>query len=127
MRVLTLSTLYPNAAQPQLGLFVERQTQGLAAVADVELVAGRGLPVWPLSRHPDLLPRGHRFFERWGFAGVFVGRFFGPLRASIPLVAGICSMPFIRFQLANVLSAVVWAAGVLAPGAFGLNWLRGWL
>lgn len=82
---------------------------------------------WPLSRHPDLLPRGHRFFERWGFAGVFVGRFFGPLRASIPLVAGICSMPFLSFQLANISSALAWSAGVLAPGAFGLNWLRAWL
>ena len=30
LRVLTLSTLFPNARQPQLGLFVERQTQGLA-------------------------------------------------------------------------------------------------
>jgi membrane protein YqaA with SNARE-associated domain len=34
--------------------------------------------LWPLSRNPDLIPRGHRFFERWGALGVFVGRFFGP-------------------------------------------------
>ena len=47
----------------------------------------------PASRHPDLLPRGHRLFERWGGAGVFFGRFLGPLRASVPLVAGICEMP----------------------------------
>src|SRR3954469_5281627 len=36
--------------------------------------------VWPLSRHPDLLPRGERFIARWGVLGIFIGRFFGPLR-----------------------------------------------
>jgi membrane protein DedA with SNARE-associated domain len=31
--------------------------------------------IWPLSRHPELLPRGQRFFKRWGVAGVFLGRY----------------------------------------------------
>ncbi|HEY0116681.1 MAG TPA: glycosyltransferase [Allosphingosinicella sp.] len=58
LRVLTLSTLYPDAHRPQLGLFVERQTQGLAALPDVEVqvVAAVGLPVWPLSLHPHYRP-----------------------------------------------------------------------
>lgn len=78
--------------------------------------------VWPLSRHPELLPRGHAFFEKWGIVGVFMGRFFGPLRAAIPLVAGICAMPDKKFQLANVASAFVWATGILAPGIIGMRW-----
>ena len=83
--------------------------------------------IWPLSRHPTLLPRGHAFFEKWGIAGVFLGRFFGPLRAAIPLVAGICEMPNLKFQLANVTSAFVWATGILAPGVLGMKWwLNGW-
>lgn len=58
LRVLTLSTLYPNSAQPTLGLFVERQTIGLAARPDVEVqvVAPVGLPLWPLSLHPHYRP-----------------------------------------------------------------------
>jgi membrane protein DedA with SNARE-associated domain len=80
--------------------------------------------VWPLSRHPLLLPRGHAFFEKWGVLGVFFGRFFGPLRAAVPLVAGTCAMPQLPFQLANVASALVWATGVLAPGVLGVEWLR---
>jgi teichuronic acid biosynthesis glycosyltransferase TuaC len=58
LRVLTLSTLFPNAHQPQLGLFVERQTQGLADLPEVEVqvVAGMGLPLWPLSLHPHYRP-----------------------------------------------------------------------
>ena len=58
LRVLTLSTLFPNAAQPTLGVFVERQTLGLATRPGVELeiVAPVGLPVWPQSLHPHYAP-----------------------------------------------------------------------
>lgn len=52
LRVLTLSSLFPDASRPNFGVFVERQTLGLAAHPDVELklVAPVGLPPWPLSR-----------------------------------------------------------------------------
>jgi membrane protein DedA with SNARE-associated domain len=79
--------------------------------------------VWPLSRHPQFLVRGERIFRRWGVVGVFCGRFFGPLRAAVPLVAGIFRMPNLQFQLANIASGVVWATGILAPGMFGGRWL----
>ena len=72
--------------------------------------------VWPLSRHPDLIPRGEIFMKKWGMPGIFIGRFFGPLRASVPLIAGIFEMPFWRFQLANFSSAFVWAAVLLTIG-----------
>ncbi len=72
--------------------------------------------LWPLSRHPDLLPRGERFMKRWGIPGIFIGRFFGPLRAAVPLVAGILAMPYWRFQFANFTSAFVWAAVLLTLG-----------
>jgi membrane protein DedA with SNARE-associated domain len=72
--------------------------------------------IWPLSRHPDLIPRGERFMKSWGIAGIFIGRFFGPLRASVPLIAGIFEMPFWRFQVANFLSAFIWAAVLLTLG-----------
>lgn len=83
--------------------------------------------VWPLSRNPHILQRGHRYFERWGFWGVFFGRFLGPLRAAVPLVAGICAMPLRYFQLANLLSALIWGAGILAPGMLGIRWLGQWM
>ena len=72
--------------------------------------------IWPLSRHPDLIPRGERFMRQWGVPGIFIGRFFGPLRASVPLIAGIFEMPFWTFQLANFTSAFVWAAVLLTLG-----------
>ena len=75
LRVLTLASLFPHGLKPTLGLFVERQTLGLAARDDVELevVSPIGRPAWPLSLHPhyaslDALP------EREAWKGVTVHR-----------------------------------------------------
>lgn len=81
------------------------------------------LTMWPLSRHPRLINKGKKFFLKHGTFGVFVGRFFGPLRAIVPLIAGTMSMPSFAFFIANVTSAFVWAFVILAPGTFGIHWL----
>lgn len=81
---------------------------------------------WPLSRHPEMLRRARAFVDRWGAVGVFLGRFLGPLRATVPLFAGIAAMPSLPFQVANWSSALLWAFLVLAPGAFGITALKGW-
>ncbi|MCP3660957.1 MAG: phosphatase PAP2 family protein [Gammaproteobacteria bacterium] len=74
----------------------------------------RGL--WPFSKHPKSLEKGIAFFERYGGKSVAIGRFFGPVRAIIPLVAGMMGMPRWRFFLANLLSALAWAPAYLLPG-----------
>ncbi|MBO1909861.1 DedA family protein [Microvirga sp. 3-52] len=71
--------------------------------------------VWPLSSHQHLSDRGEQFFARWGAWGVFLGRFIGPLRAVVPLTAGVFAMPMLLFQTATIASA--WAFLMLAPGA----------
>ena len=52
LRVLTLSTLFPDASRPNFGIFVERQTLALVSRDDVEvrIVAPVGIPPWPLSK-----------------------------------------------------------------------------
>ncbi|HET9639633.1 MAG TPA: glycosyltransferase [Allosphingosinicella sp.] len=59
LRVLTLSTLYPDSGRPSFGVFVERQTAALAARdgVEVEMVAPVGLPIWPLTLHPHYRAR----------------------------------------------------------------------
>ncbi|MCP9626658.1 DedA family protein [Rhodopseudomonas palustris] len=82
--------------------------------------------VWPLSKFPGLLTRGEDFVQKWGVPSIFIGRFFGPLRASVPLAAGIFEMPYWQFQIANVLSAFVWSAVLLLFGdalSVGASWL----
>jgi membrane protein DedA with SNARE-associated domain len=72
--------------------------------------------VWPFTRNPDLLANGIGFFAKHGGKSVFIGRFLGPVRAVIPLAAGIMRMPRGRFWLANVMSALVWAPMLLLAG-----------
>lgn len=82
--------------------------------------------VWPLSRYPQFLPRGEAFFRRWGALGIVVARFFGPLRASAPIAAGVFEMPVVRFQVANFAGAFLWAGALLAPGMIGFDFVLDW-
>lgn len=102
LRVLTLSTLFPDATRPNFGVFVERQTLGLAALPDTEVrvIAPIGLPPFPLSRlssHRALaaLPRRETWkslsVERPRFLNIPAtsGRFHAPMltRALVPVLA----------------------------------------
>src|SRR3712207_5691980 len=78
LRVLTLATLFPNRVRPTLGIFVERQTLGLAASegVEVEVVAPTGLPTWPLSLHPHYRPlRSLPLEEEWKGLRVYRPRY----------------------------------------------------
>jgi membrane protein DedA with SNARE-associated domain len=72
--------------------------------------------VWPLNRQPHLLARGESFMARFGAGAVFIGRFFGPVRAVVPLLAGILKMPRPIFMTMNVASALLWAFLLLSAG-----------
>jgi membrane protein DedA with SNARE-associated domain len=72
--------------------------------------------VWPFTRNPELLPSGIKFFAKHGGKSVFIGRFFGPIRAVIPLAAGVMEMPRGWFWFANIASALVWAPMLLFIG-----------
>lgn len=73
--------------------------------------------IWPFTRYPGAIPYGVAFFERHGTKSIFIGRFFGPARATVPLAAGLLRMPPLRFWLVNIASALVWAPAILLLGA----------
>jgi glycosyltransferase involved in cell wall biosynthesis len=78
LRVLTLSTLFPDASRPNFGIFVERQLLALVSRGDVEVhvVAPVGIPPWPLSlleRYRSLAELPAR--ERWKGIEVYRPRF----------------------------------------------------
>src|SRR5258708_992550 len=41
--------------------------------------------IWPLSRYPEILPRGEEVVKKCGVPSTSIGRSFAPLRASPPL------------------------------------------
>lgn len=75
----------------------------------------------PLSNHRRTVARARLLFYRYGFFAVLFGRFSGPVRSTIPTVAGVMSMPELKFQAANFLSALFWVPGLLAPGYMTVN------
>jgi len=78
--------------------------------------------MWPMRRHPALFARGEAYFAVHGGKSVFLGRFLGPLRAIVPVIAGMANMPPGAFYVMNALSAVAWAASHLLPGVlFGAS------
>lgn len=82
LRILTLSTLFPDATRPNFGVFVERQTLALAARpgVKVQVVAPVGLPPFPLS-----LGKWHRALRGLPAAETWKGRaIHRPRFASIP-------------------------------------------
>ena len=78
--------------------------------------------LWPMKKYPGLLERGHLYFEKNGGKSVFLGRFLGPVRAIVPVVAGMAGMPATQFYVMNVLSALAWAVVHIFPGVlFGAS------
>ncbi len=104
LRVLTLATLFPDASRPNFGVFVERQTLGLAALPDVEVhvVAPVGLPPFPVSRAPQYralasLPSA----ETW--KGLSVER---PRFVNLPMTGGRFHAPLLARRLRPLLTRI---------------------
>lgn len=72
--------------------------------------------LWPFKKHPQLLITGEDFFNRHGGKSVIIGRFFGPMRSMVPLVAGMLNMPRLRFISAMIPSIMLWAFVYTLPG-----------
>lgn len=72
--------------------------------------------LWPMKKYPELFERGHLYFKKNGGKSVFFGRFLGPVRAIVPVVAGMAGMPATRFYVMNALSALAWAVAHILPG-----------
>ncbi|WP_339538034.1 bifunctional DedA family/phosphatase PAP2 family protein [Pseudomonas sp. RA_15y_Pfl2_54] len=69
-----------------------------------------------LRHHPEWMAGAETYFQRYGIASLLVGRFIGPLRPMLPMVAGMCDMPFPRFAAVSLLAAAGWSLAYLLPG-----------
>ena len=72
--------------------------------------------VWPFRTHPHWLAASEAFVEKHGGKSLIFGRFIGPIRAFVPMAAGIFQMPVRRFLWFNFISAVAWAPPNILPG-----------
>lgn len=78
--------------------------------------------IWPFTRFHNLITRGETFFRRHGLKSVVIGRFVGPVRPIMPVVAGSMGMKVKRYLPANIVAAILWAPAYLLPGVvFGAS------
>ena len=70
----------------------------------------------PFTSHPQWITKGEQFFQRYGLFSVAIGRFVGPIRPILPLIAGMLEMQPSRFIGINLISAMGWAPLYLLPG-----------
>ncbi|HMY75051.1 MAG TPA: hypothetical protein PLQ88_24745, partial [Blastocatellia bacterium] len=79
MNILTFTTLWPNAEQPDFGVFVKHRVAAIARLGDVRAVAPvpwfpqmltRSLPLAVLTRIPNHWRRTARVPERELIAGL---------------------------------------------------------
>lgn len=87
--------------------------------------------MWPFSKHPNWIEDGEYFFHRHGGKSIFLGRFIGPIRPFIPMIAGMMKMNAHHFLLLNGLSAIAWGILYLLPGYYlgeqlDVKWLFSW-
>lgn len=72
--------------------------------------------IWPIRLFPKLLEKGEDFFKMHGGKSVFLGRFVGPVRPILPLIAGMLSMSPVRFLIVDIISGIVWPPVYMLPG-----------
>lgn len=120
LMMFLLGTLAGNSA---LSLPLTLLMAGLGAVAGDglsyylgRLFHDRLHQVWPFRSYPQVLRQGEDFFRRHGGKSILIGRFIGPIRPVIPIVAGMFDMPSRQFLLFNILSAIGWALIYVMPG-----------
>jgi len=66
--------------------------------------------------NPEALQKTHAFYEKHGGKTIVIARFTPIVRTFAPFIAGVSAMTFARFQLFNVIGAVLWVVGLVVLG-----------
>ncbi len=71
---------------------------------------------WPLKSYPQMHSRGQVFFHQYGALSIPLGRYIGPLRSFVPLIAGMLGMSPRIFTPMVVLTGIIWVPSFMLPG-----------
>ena len=69
---------------------------------------------------PSQMERAERWFDRWGWWGVLIGRVIPLVRSFISIPAGIFRMPLAPYMLLTIPGSVIWCFGLA-----GIGWAAG--
>ena len=65
---------------------------------------------------PDRMARAEAWFDRWGNAGVLLGRVTPVVRSFVSIPAGVFRMPFVAYTVLTLLGSAIWAFGIAGAG-----------
>ena len=71
---------------------------------------------WPLNKLSKWINYSEKFFSNHGGKSIIIGRFIGPTRAAMPLIAGILRFTWMQFLGPAILAAVLWSLIYTLPG-----------
>ncbi len=74
----------------------------------------RNIP--PFKTRPHWIEKGERFINQYGLMGIVLGRFIGPIRPFMPIVAGAMQMRQRNFLAVDIASGLAWSPFYLLPG-----------
>lgn len=69
-----------------------------------------------LKKHRALLNKTGHALHRHSVMTVLVGRFIGPTRPLVPMVAGMLDLPPLKFALPNIIGCLSWPPAYFMPG-----------
>ncbi len=105
-----------------LALVVLVATLGSITGDVIGYLLGRYAGGW-MVKHKKILKIGHieqgrAFFSKHGGKSILIGRFVGPIRPMVPLIAGSVHMRFSTFIFWNILGGFLWSTLYLTLGYF---------
>jgi len=104
--------MVPTIAWAVAGAFIgDFLSYGLGAYYNERLKV-----MWPFRTHPQWLILGQDFFKKHGGKSILIGRFFGPVRSLVPLIAGLMHLSALRFALSAFIAAMLWSVVYILPG-----------
>ncbi|XBS70514.1 DedA family protein [Acerihabitans sp. KWT182] len=69
-----------------------------------------------LKKHRSMLNKTEHALHRHSLMTVLIGRFVGPTRPLVPLVAGMLDLPPLKFALPNIIGCLTWPPAYFMPG-----------
>ncbi len=74
---------------------------------------------WPIvTKNQKFFDKSQSLCEKYGIFALLLGRFIGPLRPIMPLMAGILDFSKFKFYSTAVIGSIIWAPVYLAPGYY---------
>ena len=65
-----------------------------------------------MSKREDVFLKGEKFFNKYGWGGIVIGRLVPAIRPFIPFIAGLSSMKNITFLFSSVAACIIWTVAL---------------